>query len=527
MEVVGAAASFIAIGQALASIPKLISIIQTVANTRKELAELSFELKVLTALSNDVQNCIDILLSESLPNGIRPTEPAYIQQSESELEGLLLDLKKLAADCETALRQDPFRKLGTKLKLAWQKSKIKDLCSRARRIFGYLEKAMIILAMRASIYEKNWHTKVLFEAHAIATQKYPVPSKATKEPKDLTLSGAFDPPNSTRRALQSNPLVSCGCYCHLASNRAMGMPSLLSSLILPRGPCFCNCAFRARGTGFSFDISYWLARRKVHFTISFATRGLEICLSVPIILERSNAWSIIETESEELASKWLIRNEISPRYLATDGWSVIEYAVHKHQWEIVLYWLNHQSRILIDTPMLRQAALRAKFFQGTTRTLTARESYTCQRIIQLAGQEDEIPAIHQALHDGQDLQLAIALQPTTINEIDGAGEAPLHIACRMCDVSACTALIRAGADINRKDPDGDTPLHVAAWSGVRHLAQLLLDAGCDINSTNKQGLTPLVVAVAFKNPSMVSYLIRRGASIHSADNHHRTALHYL
>lgn len=43
MEVVGAAASFIAIGQALAGIPKLISIIQTIADTREELEDLLFE----------------------------------------------------------------------------------------------------------------------------------------------------------------------------------------------------------------------------------------------------------------------------------------------------------------------------------------------------------------------------------------------------------------------------------------------------------------------------------------------------
>lgn len=46
MEAVGAVASFIAIGQALAGIPKLVKIIQDIANTREELNELLFEVRV-------------------------------------------------------------------------------------------------------------------------------------------------------------------------------------------------------------------------------------------------------------------------------------------------------------------------------------------------------------------------------------------------------------------------------------------------------------------------------------------------
>lgn len=46
MEAVGAAASFIAIGQALAAIPKLVTLIQQVANTREELEDLLFEVRM-------------------------------------------------------------------------------------------------------------------------------------------------------------------------------------------------------------------------------------------------------------------------------------------------------------------------------------------------------------------------------------------------------------------------------------------------------------------------------------------------
>lgn len=45
MEVVGAVASFIAIGQALTVIPKIVKAIEAVANTREELTDLVFDVR--------------------------------------------------------------------------------------------------------------------------------------------------------------------------------------------------------------------------------------------------------------------------------------------------------------------------------------------------------------------------------------------------------------------------------------------------------------------------------------------------
>lgn len=64
MEVVGVAASFIAIGQALAALPTLVGIIQSVVKVREELSDLLFE--VCThfnfASKNPFQKCRSLMV---------------------------------------------------------------------------------------------------------------------------------------------------------------------------------------------------------------------------------------------------------------------------------------------------------------------------------------------------------------------------------------------------------------------------------------------------------------------------------
>lgn len=46
MEVLGGIASFVAIGQGLAAIPKIVNAVKTVSNAREELQDLLFEVKL-------------------------------------------------------------------------------------------------------------------------------------------------------------------------------------------------------------------------------------------------------------------------------------------------------------------------------------------------------------------------------------------------------------------------------------------------------------------------------------------------
>ena len=53
-------------------------------------------------------------------------------------------------------------------------------------------------------------------------------------------------------------------------------------------------------------------------------------------------------------------------------------------------------------------------------------------------------------------------------------------------------LVDAGADVNEVEAAGNTPLHSAAFEGWLEGAQLLLQLGAKVNASNNAGDTPWV-----------------------------------
>ncbi len=68
-----------------------------------------------------------------------------------------------------------------------------------------------------------------------------------------------------------------------------------------------------------------------------------------------------------------------------------------------------------------------------------------------------------------------------------------------------------GEGIDQVDGAGNSPLHHAAEMGNIKIARALLDLGADINATNKRGSTPLFSAITENRKEMVGFLISRGA----------------
>jgi ankyrin repeat protein len=73
-------------------------------------------------------------------------------------------------------------------------------------------------------------------------------------------------------------------------------------------------------------------------------------------------------------------------------------------------------------------------------------------------------------------------------------------------VLLCTAaivqLVDAGFDVNEVEAAGNTPLHSAAFEGWLEGAQLLLQLGAKVNASNNAGDTPWVSA-GFANPTQL------------------------
>ncbi|KAI1874632.1 hypothetical protein JX265_004840 [Neoarthrinium moseri] len=170
MDGVSAVASFIAIGQALAAIPKVVKAVQAFANTREELEELLFELDILAALYEDVQMCFGLIAADDLPNVIAPKEPAYIERIKKELNRLLGQLEELAKQCPS---EDNGQRLSKtmRIKWVWKKEDITRLCERARRIKDHLKSAMDMLAFRQSLQERRIQNTLILEMHSVTVER--------------------------------------------------------------------------------------------------------------------------------------------------------------------------------------------------------------------------------------------------------------------------------------------------------------------------------------------------------------------
>jgi len=72
-------------------------------------------------------------------------------------------------------------------------------------------------------------------------------------------------------------------------------------------------------------------------------------------------------------------------------------------------------------------------------------------------------------------------------------------------------LARLGADMNHTDAQGSTPLLQAIQGGHRVLAKHLIAQGADVNKPDARGLSPLRLAVRTENDEIARLLQRNGA----------------
>jgi len=149
--------------------------------------------------------------------------------------------------------------------------------------------------------------------------------------------------------------------------------------------------------------------------------------------------------------------------------------------------------------------------------ISERRFHLYKRIIQL---DDETyyfntSVIHDSILSLNDVTLAdaIALEPQSINYLDGMGNAPLHWAVEKQNIEAISTLLSYKVDVNVKDRNHRTALHLAAHRGLIHIARLLLDAGCDLNSRDIWGITALHMACnssSMNSTTIVQEILRRG-----------------
>jgi len=105
-----------------------------------------------------------------------------------------------------------------------------------------------------------------------------------------------------------------------------------------------------------------------------------------------------------------------------------------------------------------------------------------------------------------------------LNAEGPAGERPLHMAARWGDLSICTKLIIAKADVMAITVGGDTPLHIACDA-----AHELCEASKVIGQEGPPGLSPLVVVAHSHHETCLS-LMKFKAEPKAQDEHQWTPM---
>ena len=92
------------------------------------------------------------------------------------------------------------------------------------------------------------------------------------------------------------------------------------------------------------------------------------------------------------------------------------------------------------------------------------------------------------------------------------GGMKVHRAVNNRDLEAILKLVEEGEDVNEVEAAGNTPLHNAAYEGWIEGAELLLQLGAKINASNNAGDTPWHWAENMRNTEMMDFLVKNGAT---------------
>ncbi len=132
-------------------------------------------------------------------------------------------------------------------------------------------------------------------------------------------------------------------------------------------------------------------------------------------------------------------------------------------------------------------------------------------------------SLYRAVQTGDLEQIKLHIRwGTDLNQADGDGDYPLHVASRAGHVSTVRELAEHGADLRARDRDGRTPLELALIHGKTQVAAELVQAGAALEP---QAVLLQLVDAGVSNRDSYDFLIRRGADLGRLDAQGRAPLH--
>eukprot|EP01124_Arcella_intermedia_P035771 TRINITY_DN9208_c0_g1_i2.p1 TRINITY_DN9208_c0_g1~~TRINITY_DN9208_c0_g1_i2.p1 ORF type:complete len:326 (-),score=68.38 TRINITY_DN9208_c0_g1_i2:1006-1923(-) len=112
-----------------------------------------------------------------------------------------------------------------------------------------------------------------------------------------------------------------------------------------------------------------------------------------------------------------------------------------------------------------------------------------------------------------------------IDNFDGEGYTPLHLACWFGHLKAVELLVEGKASLELQHPKTKmTALHFAAFSNGEKIVSFLLEKGAQTSAVDIDGRTPLHAACMATASEVVRLLIRKKADLNAVDKSKKTPM---
>ncbi|KAI0552650.1 ankyrin repeat-containing domain protein [Xylaria curta] len=228
MEIIGAIASFIAIGQAIGVTPKIVKTLKAFTNASKEIEALVDELESLYGFYQYMKANIDLFSGEHNTPLLRVDEPPYLKLIRRDFESLTVALQELADSCLvdegsslniSKLRWCKKRKNVTKLRKECykQRQRLQDIYSLFRDRFAYKQGEVLVHIYNRISQSETQDTSALPSPRDLpATPSTSVEEKAIATKSDKT---SLDP---NIKEAEGSVGRRCRCFCHTSETPTRG-----------------------------------------------------------------------------------------------------------------------------------------------------------------------------------------------------------------------------------------------------------------------------------------------------------------
>ncbi|KAI1746232.1 hypothetical protein F4680DRAFT_442503 [Xylaria scruposa] len=561
MEVVGAIASFIAIGQAIGATPKIIKTLKAFTNASKEVEALINELESLYGFYQHMKANIDLFSGEHNTPLLRVNEPPYLKLIRRDFESLTISLQELADSC--LIDEDNSLKVS---KLRWwkkrknvkrlqeecykQRQRLQDLYHLFRDQFTHKQGEVLV----------HIYTQIQGEGHppqdtsvSLSPRDHPGMPPSSAEEKVIATESDTASPNPSIEETKETVNRRCRCFCHAHGtqtwnydNRFILLPVCgfwsYQSQMSTGNQCKMNCCAATQSfVALKIGIPIWLRSLTVlgsltyrfpfHITVSF-TPAVQLQYSTAIL----QMARLCRLGIPAHLNQWLSSLRSNILSVDEDGWSILEIIILFGGYPLLTYCTTTWPGLIEDQSWTRKAATEARLIllAGCTWVnyrpvkLTASDKFHLTKFLRFIDIDDDLDRIIEAVCTERSVNSLHRVLPNTADILSKRyinGNTVLHYACVFDNVALVQYLSEFEALLNVTNSVGTTPLLVAVLHNAWSSAELLVEKGCQLDNTNFNGVTPLLCAMSkihsgeFRAVRFAKALVSRGADLGITNRH--------